>query len=74
MTALKPSESSDGFILRFYEASGVETEATISLFKEPSSVLKTNLMEEEEERLDTDGNVIKVTLKPFEIVTLKMIF
>ncbi len=74
MTALKPSEDGEGIVLRFYEASGEDTEGTVSLFITPKKVGITNLLEEEQEELKVDGNSIQMQVNPFEIVTLKIIF
>ncbi|MHC1610945.1 MAG: alpha-mannosidase [Candidatus Methanospirareceae archaeon] len=78
LSALKMAEDGDGVILRFYEAKGVETDAEITLFKEPETVNVVNLLEEEEEEVakevKQEGNTIKLTVNPFEIVTLKLKF
>ena len=74
LTALKPSEDGDGIILRFYEASGEDTEAKITVFKEPKRAVKTNLLEEEEEEVSLNGDTITLGVKPFEIVTIKLFF
>jgi len=74
MTAFKPSEDGSGIILRFYEASGEETESSIILFKKPARVLKTNLLEEEIEEVQVEDEMINLKVKPFEIITLKIIF
>jgi len=74
MTALKPSLDMEGIIIRFYEASGVKTEAVLSLFKKPERIAMTNMLEQELEELGMDGNNIKVNLDPFEIMTIKAVF
>jgi len=74
MTSLKPAWDSSGIILRFYEASGEETDGKINLFKEPRKVFRVNLIEEPLEEMDFKGSQIDVSLKPFEIETLKIIF
>jgi alpha-mannosidase len=78
LSALKKAEEGDEVILRFYETEGEETDAEITLFKEPKSVRPVNLLEEENEEvkkeLKQEGKKIELMLKPFEIVTLKMDF
>ncbi len=63
-------------ILRFYETKGEETDAKITLFMEPKAVKAVNMLEDEDEgvnkELKKEGGRIKLTLKPFEIVTLKI--
>jgi alpha-mannosidase len=73
MTALKPSEDGTAIILRFYEASGEETEANITLFQKPAKAVIANLIEDELEELPFEGNSIKLNVKPFEIVTIKFV-
>ena len=76
LSALKRAEDGEGVILRFYETKGEETDAEITLFKEPKAVRVVNLLEEEDEGvvkvLKQEGERIELTLKPFEIVTLKI--
>ncbi|AEA47004.1 alpha-mannosidase [Archaeoglobus veneficus] len=76
LTALKRAEDGNGVILRFYEASGTETEATITLFREPKEVEVVNMIEEKDEEFDKDvkveGNKIFLELNPFEVVTLRL--
>ncbi|MFO7966629.1 MAG: glycoside hydrolase family 38 C-terminal domain-containing protein [Archaeoglobaceae archaeon] len=73
MTALKPSEDLEGLVLRFYEASGEDTEGTVTLFTAPKRIVTTNLVEEEQEELEVNNNSIQLKIKPFEIVTLKIV-
>jgi alpha-mannosidase len=76
LTTLKKGENSRDIILRFYEASGKETETEITLFKKPKSVKVVNLLEEKDKEFDKkiilEENKIKLKIKPFEIITLKL--
>jgi alpha-mannosidase len=76
MSALKKAEDGAEVILRFYETKGEETDAKITLFKEPKEVRVVNMLEEEDEEvkkeLKCEGKKIELTLNPFEIVTLKL--
>jgi alpha-mannosidase len=76
LSALKRAEDGDGVILRFYETKGEETDAELTLFREPKVVKTVNMLEEEDEgvkkELKREGEKIELTLKPFEIVTLKV--
>ena len=76
LSALKKAEEGDEVIIRFYETQGEETDAEITLFREPKTVKAVNLLEEEneevEKELKIEGGRIELTLKPFEIVTLKV--
>jgi len=55
---------------------GEETNAEITLFREPKAVKAVNMLEEEDEgvkkELKREGEIIRLNMKPFEIVTLKM--
>lgn len=77
LTALKKAEDSDEVILRFYESEGKETYATIRLFKQPKKVEVVNLLEENDKSVQKeiylDKNKIKLLMKPFEIVTLRLV-
>jgi alpha-mannosidase len=76
LSALKRAEDGDGVILRFYETKGEEADTEITLFREPKAVKVVNMLEEEDEgvkkELKKDGGVIRLQMKPFEIVTLKV--
>ena len=76
LSALKRAEDGDGVILRFYETKGEETDAEITLFREPKAVKTVNMLEEEDEgvkkELKREGERIRLKMKPFEIVTLKV--
>jgi alpha-mannosidase len=76
LSAIKKSENSKALIIRLYEASGKETNACITLFKKPKSAKAVNLMEEYDKefskKVRVDGKNIRLTVKPFEIVTLKI--
>lgn len=74
LSALKKAEDSDGVILRFYETKGELTAAEIKLFREIKRLTKVDLLENEEDELPVDGDVIKLEVKPFEIVSLKLEF
>ena len=76
LSALKMAEDGNGVILRFYETKGVDTDAKITLFNELKAVKAVNMLEEEDEEvakeLKQEGKSIKLTVNPFEIVTLKI--
>ncbi|MGC9444305.1 MAG: alpha-mannosidase [Candidatus Methanospirareceae archaeon] len=78
LTALKRSEDKEGVMLRFYEANGEETKTEIRLFKAPTEVKVVNMLEEEDQALTKEviqeGATLKLTMNPFEIVTLRLEF
>ena len=76
ISALKKAEDGKSIIIRFYEASGKKTEATITLFKKIKEAKAVDLLEEDKKEFDKkvilNENNIKVDVKPFEIITLKI--
>ena len=72
----KSAEDGDGVIVRFYEALGRETETTIPLFRKPEQVSVVNMLEEKDEEFEKEitvkGNSIGLTLRAFEVVTLRI--
>ena len=76
VSALKKAEDDKDIIVRFYEVSGKNTKALITIFKKIKDVKAVNLMEKEKKELNkkitfNEGN-IKLEIKPFEIITLKI--
>lgn len=74
LAALKKAEDSNEVVLRLFETKGERTKAEIDLFKEPKSVKVINLLEMEEGEIKFKGKRIKLRVKPFEIVSLKVGF
>ncbi len=72
LSALKKAEDSDDVILRFFETKGEETAAEVILFRKIKKAAVADLLEREEYELKTDGNSLKLEVKPFEIVNLKL--
>ncbi|RLE71865.1 MAG: hypothetical protein DRJ45_02915, partial [Thermoprotei archaeon] len=71
LTVLKRCED-NGVILRFYEAEGKSVKGYLTFFKEVKNAVKTNLLEEKVSDLKIDRGNIIVNVKPFEIVTVKL--
>lgn len=69
--SIKKAEDSDNLILRLYESAGALTTTTIELNPRLSvaAVWLTNLLEEPEAQMELP---LKLSLKPFEIVTLSL--
>ncbi len=70
LETIKKSESGDGIILRLYESFGVETETELRVEKVSKAYL-CDMMEKEERELPVENGVMKLTLKPYEILTVK---
>lgn len=72
LSALKKAENGDEIILRFYETKGKKVTAEIEFFRKIIRCTTTNLLEQEECELKLEQNKLRVKVKPFEIVTLKL--
>ena len=59
-------------ILRLYECYGMRTDVTMTLNRKPASVKITNMLEDELSDANVEGNQVKFTLKPYEIITFKV--
>lgn len=69
---IKKAEDSDDLIVRLYECKNKRTEAKICFGFDVTGVTTTDLMENNIEVLETLGNSVRIAMKPFEIVTLKV--
>lgn len=69
--AVKPAEDGDGFIARIYETEGSYTLCDLEFDSALKSVFKTDMLEYNDEQIETNNNKIKLTFKPFEIKTLR---
>jgi alpha-mannosidase len=74
LSALKKAEDSGAVILRFFETTGMSTQAEVELFKEIKRLTTVDLLEREENEIPFEGNKFNLEVKPFEIVTLKLEF
>ncbi|MDD6478981.1 MAG: glycoside hydrolase family 38 C-terminal domain-containing protein [Oscillospiraceae bacterium] len=70
---VKPAEDGNGFIARIYETEGSYTICNLEFDSKLKSVFKTDMLEYEDEAIDTENNSIKLDFKPFEIKTLRFI-
>ena len=59
-------------IIRMYECYGARTKASLTLGCIPSSVKVVNMLEDEIGDACWNGNQVSVSLKPYEILTLKV--
>ncbi|HDJ97310.1 MAG TPA: hypothetical protein ENG54_02470 [Thermofilum sp.] len=74
VTALKKGEDGEWSILRFYNLESSSIAAEIRMGLPLHSVWRANLNEEIQEKLKTNGNTLKLQVKPHEIVTLILKF
>lgn len=73
LETIKQAEDGTGIIVRMYESENALTKAKLQYNGKMKRVVLCNLIEEELEILTAEGNEIPVVLKPYEVVTLKII-
>lgn len=72
LETVKRAEDGSGIILRMYESENSYTKAKVTVNRDFEKAYICNLLEETEEEAAVQGNVINVTLKPYEVVTIKI--
>jgi len=72
LDTVKKAEDSDDLILRLYESHGGHQSATLSVSLPIDSAARVNLLENEDQPVSADSHQIKLSLRPFELVTLKL--
>ncbi|RPI95197.1 MAG: alpha-mannosidase [Chloroflexi bacterium] len=70
---VKQAEDGDGLIVRLYESQRRRGEATLTTSFPIQSAWVTNLLEENQTELDAKGQEVKMYLRPYQIVTLRLI-
>jgi alpha-mannosidase len=70
---VKPAEDGRGLIVRFYEHLRQRGPIELWLGFPVREAWRTNLLEEDEERLEIDGAFARLMVTPFEIVTVRVI-
>ena len=71
LTAVKKAEDANGLIFRVYEWAGKETTAEFHVPPGATGATVTNLMERPEgDPLKVEGDVVKVPVHPYEILTI----
>jgi alpha-mannosidase len=75
LEVVKRAEKDDSLILRLVELRGQHSAGTLHFASKPAKVCETDLMEwNDGKRLKVTGNMLKLELKPFEILTLRVVF
>ncbi len=69
---VKQAEDGHGVIVRFYESRRRRGEVTLTTGFPLAAAWRTNLLEENQYVLPCDGNQVRLTVKPYEIVTLRL--
>jgi alpha-mannosidase len=73
VAAIKRADDLSGdVVVRLFEACGDRASVTIGTGSPVRSAWRTNLLEEPAESLDTADGIVALTLRPFELVTLRL--
>ncbi len=69
---VKQAEDGDGIIVRLYESQRRRGPVTLNVGFELAAAWRTNLLEENQAALNPSGNSVTLSLRPYEIVTLRL--
>jgi alpha-mannosidase len=70
LTAVKRAEAGDGLALRLVETEGRAVSAELFSHWFLRGAFETNLLERNEQPLTTEGDLLKLEFRPFEIKTV----
>lgn len=76
IAVVKKAEDGQGLVLRLVEVQGSKEQARAEIhFARPvKEAVKTNIIEEDETRLSTDGDSVSIPIAPFGIETVRVSF
>ncbi|KWV60932.1 hypothetical protein AS156_26305 [Bradyrhizobium macuxiense] len=69
---IKPAEDGDGWVVRLYESAGAQARTIIDFGVDVSSVWMSNILEDRIEALPMGGRTCRLSLRPFQVVTLRI--
>lgn len=69
---VKLAEDGRGIIVRLYESQRRRGTATLRASFAVAAAWKTNLLEEEQQQLDVAGSVVQFSVRPYEIITIRL--
>jgi len=70
---IKQAEDGNGVIVRLYESQRRRGKLTLTTGFPLAQAWRTNLLEENQERLDCAGNSLTAPIKPYQILTLRLL-
>ena len=73
LETIKCAESGHGIIIRMYESENALTKTNLVVEGNYNKAFACNLLEEEESELELKDGVVCVQLKPYEVVTVKLV-
>jgi alpha-mannosidase len=72
LDTIKRAEDSDALVLRLYEAHGARGQARLRVAAPFSSACRANVLEDDGEPLEVDGDAVLLAYRPHEILTVKL--
>ena len=72
LDTIKRAEDSDALVLRLYEAHGARGRARLRVAAPFSSARRANILEDDGEALEVDGDAVLLPYRPHEILTVKL--
>jgi alpha-mannosidase len=69
---VKRAEDGDGWIVRLYESQRKRGPVTLHCALDLQAAWETNLLEENQSALLVDGRSVKLSVKPFQIMTIRL--
>jgi alpha-mannosidase len=70
---VKQAEDGNGVVVRFYESQRQRGPVTLTAGFDLAEVWHTNLLEENQAALEANGNRVTLLVRPYEIVTLRLV-
>jgi alpha-mannosidase len=70
---IKGAEDGNGLIVRLYESQRKRSQVRLQVGFKLGSAWRTNLLEENQDALTPDGNKLSLSVRPYEIVTLRLV-
>jgi alpha-mannosidase len=70
---IKQAEDGRGVIVRLYESQRKRGEFTLTTAFPMAEAWRTDLLEEDQERLETQNRHVRFYIKPYQIVTLRLL-
>ncbi len=69
---VKRAEDGDGYIVRMYECRRTRGVARLACAFDVAAAWRANLLEENQSELKVEGNTVEVSLRPYEIATVRI--
>ena len=70
---VKQAEDGAGIIVRLYESQRKRGAFTVRTAFQLALAWRTNLLEENQEALEVDGDLLRTYIKPYQIITLRLL-